>query len=323
MAPFALPVLALVVMLALWWRRGRDPAEMAVDVRYEPPDDLSPAACGLLLDTSVRLRHVTATLVDLAARGHLSIEAVEPPPDDDLEHDFLFRPASDPSAWDQLTDHESSLLHLFFSPRDAGPADPGPADWLLRETVGAPGGRESLRMSDLGQPFRPIQGTGTIFDELSERGYFASRPAWVRLRYLGGALLVAALGSGAAARPLEYASVGAAAVIIAGIGWYMPARTTKGRRAAEEVIGFREYLERTEADRLERSVERPADFDRSLAYAIALGVESRWSDALDDLYGDRVETVEDASEDDLRQLLHSSIESLRRFLEADGESTDA
>ena len=43
-------------------------------MQYEPPDNLTPAECGTLVDNSVDMRDITATLVDLAVKGYLTIE---------------------------------------------------------------------------------------------------------------------------------------------------------------------------------------------------------------------------------------------------------
>ena len=54
----------------------------------------------------------------------------------------------------------------------------------------------------------------------------------------------------------------------------MPRRTWDGARALSRVLGFREFLERAEKDRLERL---PHDtLHRFLPWAIALGVTERW-----------------------------------------------
>lgn len=307
-----LPAIALAGMLTLWWGRGRDPDPRSVDVRYGPPEGLGPAECGVLLDTRVRLRHVTATLLDLAARGHLVVEEVEPPADEDLERDFRFHRLSDSATWEELARHERILLHLFFSPRAVWPPDPGPVERALRAELGARDGRESVRVSDLGQPFRLTQGMEAFFAPLVARGYFRRLPGRTRLRYLAAAGLLMALGLGGASTPVGYGSVVLAAAIVAGVGWHMPARTREGRRAAEHVAGYREYLARTEADRLERAEAAPADVDRTLAFGAALGLGSAWTKALDPLYGDQIETVEEAEEEVYRRAAVSVIRDLMR-----------
>ena len=64
----------------------------------------------------------------------------------------------------------------------------------------------------------------------------------------------------------------------------MPARTLKGARELEHVLGFQEFLDRVESDHFKRMVDSPEMFERYLPYAMALGVEKRWAKAFDDIY---------------------------------------
>ncbi len=67
---FIVPIIALAVMFRLWDARGRDPARLAVTPQYEPPEGLTPAEIGTLIDNSPDLRDITASIVDLAVRGY-------------------------------------------------------------------------------------------------------------------------------------------------------------------------------------------------------------------------------------------------------------
>src|SRR3970040_1294152 len=64
-------------MFGLWYRVGSDSAGLPVTVPYEPPAGLTPAEAGTLMDESVDMRDITATMVDLAVRGYLKIEERE------------------------------------------------------------------------------------------------------------------------------------------------------------------------------------------------------------------------------------------------------
>jgi uncharacterized membrane protein len=74
------------------------------------------------------------------------------------------------------------------------------------------------------------------------------------------------------------------AAIVAAFGWFMPSRTVHGTRELEKVLGFQEFLERVEADRMERIVKTPEMFERFLPYAMALGVEDNWAKAFEGIY---------------------------------------
>jgi hypothetical protein len=64
----------LVYLFWRWYTVGRDVRERETIVpEYEPPDTSRPAQLGLLLDESADTKDVTATIVDLAVRGYLTI----------------------------------------------------------------------------------------------------------------------------------------------------------------------------------------------------------------------------------------------------------
>jgi uncharacterized membrane protein len=74
------------------------------------------------------------------------------------------------------------------------------------------------------------------------------------------------------------------AAVVGGFGLIMPARTHRGARVLEQLLGFQEFLRRVESDRFERVIKTPEMFEKFLPYAMALGVESNWARAFDDIY---------------------------------------
>jgi uncharacterized membrane protein len=57
----------------------------------------------------------------------------------------------------------------------------------------------------------------------------------------------------------------------------MSAKTVKGGRTRVAVLGFQEFMNRVDADRLKRMP--PDTFEKYLPYAMALGVEHNWAQA--------------------------------------------
>jgi uncharacterized membrane protein len=72
--------------------------------------------------------------------------------------------------------------------------------------------------------------------------------------------------------------------IILGFIWFMPARTMRGARALEKLLGFEEFLPRVESDRFHRVAKTPQLFEKFLPFAMALGVEQNWVRAFDGNY---------------------------------------
>jgi uncharacterized membrane protein len=63
------------------------------------------------------------------------------------------------------------------------------------------------------------------------------------------------------------------------LGRLLTARSLKGARTRVQILGFQEFMNRVDADRLKRM---PLDtFEKYLPYAMALGVEHRWAKAFE------------------------------------------
>ena len=75
--PISLPIPVFLIMFWLWYTRGRGPRVGPVAVQYAPPEGMSPAEAGTLVDENAAMRDITATIVDLAVRGYIVIEEKE------------------------------------------------------------------------------------------------------------------------------------------------------------------------------------------------------------------------------------------------------
>ena len=112
-----IPLAVFLIMFWLWWTRGRDPERDAVTVQYEPPDKLTPAECGTLVDDQAAMRDITATLVDLAVKGYITIEQKDQSGLLGFTHhrDYVFHLKKPVDQWTDLRAHERAMLGgLFF-----------------------------------------------------------------------------------------------------------------------------------------------------------------------------------------------------------------
>jgi hypothetical protein len=152
------------------------------------------------------------------------------------------------------------------------------------------GPRTSVAMSELPNLFSLHLTTirEAIYDGLVASGYYGQRPDRVRQVYaakgifLGfvmaviGAVLAIATKTGPV--PLILTGLVAGAIVF-GFGWFLPARTSKGARTFAKLTGFREFLGRVEKDHIERLEKTPELFEKYLPYAMALGAETKWTQA--------------------------------------------
>jgi uncharacterized membrane protein len=72
---------------------------------------------------------------------------------------------------------------------------------------------------------------------------------------------------------------GIAALIVFLFGLQLSATSLKGARTRVQILGFQEFMNRVDADRLKRMP--PDTFEKFLPYAMALGVEHRWAKAFE------------------------------------------
>jgi uncharacterized membrane protein len=268
--PLFLPFVALAIMLYLWWTRGRDPERDSITVQYEPPDKLTPAECGTLVDNEASMRDITATLVDLAVKGFITIEQTDESHLLGLTHSkgYVFHLKQPATQGDAARPHEREMLAGLFDD----------------------GANTSVKLSDLQNSFYTHLPAirDRIFNSLMADGYYLHRPDTVRAAYIGagvvlGALLVVgggALGVATGVARLTWTIAGVlTGAVVCIVGWFMPAHTIQGARTYAKVLGFEDFLGRVESDRIEKLEKTPELFEKFLPYAMALHVEKKWVQA--------------------------------------------
>lgn len=261
-----LPLVTLAGMFALWWYKGRDPDPgMSVAPMYEPPAGISPAEAGTLLDDSIHPRDITSTMVDLAVRGYIKIEET-------AEKVLLFT-------------HKDYIFHLL-KPRDQWGADLAPHERVMLENVFS--GGDDTRLSSLKNRFytavpviredimSALKTKGVyLLDPESANGYsvvaaIAILIPFAIFQYIGWANFLNSI-------PLLIVCLLISAVIWWLFARVMTAKTVKGAKTRIAVLGFQEFMNRVDGERLK--LMPPTTFEKYLPYAMALGVEHHWAQA--------------------------------------------
>jgi len=268
--PLLIPIGAFFVMFWLWWTRGRGPERQAIAVQYEPPDKLTPGECGTLVDNEAAMRDITATLVDLAVKGYMTIEQKDESHLLGLSHskEYIFHLKKPPAEWTTARPHEQQMLAAVFSN----------------------GAATDMKLSDLQNHFYTQLPAirDSIFQALMNDNYYLHRPDTVRQGYIGAGLAIGFLTVAGNAVLARATGIASAAWVVAGIatglvvcvfGYFMSARTITGQRALEKVLGFEDFLGRTQKDQIDRLEKTPELFEKFLPYAMALHVEKKWVQA--------------------------------------------
>ena len=268
-----LPLVTLAVMLVLWWYKGRDPNPgMSVAPMYEPPPGISPAEAGALLDDRIHPRDITSTIVDLAVRGYLKIEETDEKGILFHNKDYIFHLLQKRQDWSGLAPHEQVMLENIF----AGDAlDTRLSSLKNRFYTAVPVIREDI-MSAL-----KLKGIYTL-DPESANAYSAGAAVCILVpfaifQFMGWADFFSSI------------PVVIVCVLIAAVIWWlfareMTAKTLKGSRTHIAVLGFQEFMNRVDAERLKTMP--PTTFEKFLPYAMALGVEHHWAQAFSGIVKD-------------------------------------
>jgi uncharacterized membrane protein YgcG len=267
--PVALPVFVFIFMFYLWRTRGRDPqGRGTIIAEYEPPEHLTPAQLGGIVDQQVHSKDIAAEIIELAVLGYLRIDQ------EDAKNYVLqqLKPGDD-----ALNAGQRELLDGFFNASEA--------------TAGAEAGViKQVRLDDLKYKFAATlkKVKATFEKSLVSQGFHSARPDLVRAGYAIVAMIII-FGSFLLISISLLALISGliTGCIIGAFGWAMPRRTQKGVLTLEKILGFKEYLSVVENERLKfhnAPEKKPEVFERCLPYAMVLGVEKQWAGQFKDIY---------------------------------------
>lgn len=263
---FLLPILAAGVLFSLYWTNGRDiDGGQAVAVEWNPPEELTPAEVGTLVDEHCDMPDIVSTLVDLAVRGYLVIEESE-------TEKLLF-----------LTSRE----YTFIKRADA-PSEAELLPFERRFLRGLFNGGERTTLSQLKNKFYTHlpEIRSEIYQSLLNKRLFTTNPETTRTTYVGIGIAIAVGGA------ILWGTLGSAwggGLLTTGLLFYlsaraMPAKTARGSRMLRQCLGFQRFVEMAEKERIKVLADKdPTVFGRMLPYAIVLGVADQWANAFKDL----------------------------------------
>jgi uncharacterized membrane protein len=277
--------IAMVVGIAmLWWRTGRDRRFVAIHhssphdpdervpffasepvaVEFEPPDKIRPGQMGLLLDERADTLDVTATIIDLAVRGYLTITEIPK------------------KGWFGSTDWQIDKKK---------PADGELVDYERIVLDGLFSGASTRRVSSLKDKFYKDleKAKSALYADAVGRNWFPRNPSSVRALFLVlgvllmviGVFTVIGLGArfGAGMLGLPVILGGLLFAISSGT---MPRRTAVGRDLMRRSLGFAKYMKTAEVQQ-QAFAERANIFTSYLPYAIVFRCVDKWARAFKDI----------------------------------------
>jgi uncharacterized membrane protein YgcG len=299
--PFTIGAAVLVLIAGVglairqWWIHGRDRwygevwyvndgrndlgvrkpffAREAVLTEFEPPPiekngrKMRPAEIGVLLDESADTLDVTATIIDLAVRGHIRITELE-------SGGFLGLFKSKDYQIDKLIEEDDDLL-----PYEA------------RTKKGLFGSKQTVKLSGLKNKFYKTleKVKDALYDQMVKKNkLFPRSPTTSRTIYMiaGIVVMVFGVGAGFLLAPVGWSLLGIpiilVGIVVLAMSPAMPNRTAKGRGLYQRVLGFRRFMVTAETER-QRFAERANIFHEYLPYAIVYKCVEKWEKAFEGL----------------------------------------
>lgn len=233
-------------------KAGRFDAPVAV--QFSPPSGARPGELGVLQDATADNVDITATIIDLAVRGHITITEVG-------KKQWAF--TYNPNVADQLTEPEQFAIRTMFK---------------RQQTVTT----KDLRKERYGDLMPGIR--SRLYQRVTkDLRWFKANPESSRAGavVMGIGLIALGLVSGWALGRLLGLGLLGGAFVITGLAVLLMhkrfgARTADGSAMLAQSKGFEQYLSTAEADQI-RFEEGLDVFSRYLPYAIVFGVADRWA----------------------------------------------
>lgn len=253
--------------------RGGQEYRDEVPVAFSPPRGLTPGLVGTVVDGVADPRDITATIVDLAARGWLKITALGPD-----GHPVSQTGAQKATDW-------------LLTRAKQRPSDPlTHLEALLLDGLFSNGTLDSVQMSQLTRrgDNRIYGARDGLYNEVVRLGWYRKRPdrrsnALGCLGIVAGAVLGLALVSvGTPVTVISGLVAGIALALLGRLTTGRVPRTATGTAVRIQALGFKKYLATAEASQF--SFEEAAGiFSRYLPYAIVFGVADHWAKVFKDL----------------------------------------
>ncbi len=233
-------------------------------IEFAPPEDALPGQMGTLVDEVAHPLDVTATIIDLAVRGYLTIDEIEG------------------EGWFAKDDWQ--LMRLKESDRSLHEYERELLDGLFEDG-------DQVLLSDLKTKFveRLTAVQDDLYRDMVAQGWFLRRPDQVRSSWVVVGvvtLIVGVVATVLLAMFTTFALLGlpiALAGLLIAIGSNaMPRRTAKGTGMMRRVLGFQRASATAERDTA-RWAEQQGIFSKYLPYAVVFGLTDRWANAFDGL----------------------------------------
>ncbi len=263
MSPLLIPIFAFCALYYRWHRHGRDEKGRGTIVpEYDAPKGINAVLTSMLMYERVNSASFSATIIELAVRGYLTIHREE-----------------------EKTLGVFTAAKYRFDKKKAGDVSLSGEEKIVYDALFKHG--DSVWSTDTELATQLVAAKSTLSSDAATKmvalGYYRTNPTAVKVFYIVAAFLVVligfflAVGFESAWFFIGFLLTG---ILVALFGLIMPAKTKKGALMKEQILGLKEYLQIAEKDRLDfhhAPEKSPALFEKLLPYAMVLGVSAAWA----------------------------------------------
>ncbi len=256
------PFILLIILFIIWFFFGRD-KRTSIVVQYKPPKDITPAEAGFLWDNKLHKRDLVSLIYYWAGHGLISIKEIK--------------------AFAGSKDYELTKLREL--PDDAKNFERKMFGGLFKDR------NNTVKVSSLKNSFYiTMNETDKELHAYSKKQQFyvpGTRGFSTFLKIISffilGIGIFASLFSGYSWLQFQFCIVLSSGLVYL-FGMIMPKRGHFGMDRYMELLGFREFIERAESDKLKGLLqENPRYFDETVSFAIVMGLGSLWAEKFKDL----------------------------------------
>ncbi len=271
-----IPIFVGRYLYGIWRKYGDDPDVVgSIAPAFAPPKKLRPLELGILQKATPTVDNqlITATLIDLAVRGFITIEEVKKGPFKTKDWIIKLNTKAKPKI-KQLRPFEQEFLNIILS------------DSKLKDNDGNQIMGVENYLSDSMKSY--AKSTNAVakkaFDTLKEEGLVDKEGKKYQAIFLGIGIFLLIISF----QILFFVPSIGFAMLTSGIllvvfGAIMPRRTEEGSFLYHESKGFQLYMKTAEKYR-QQFFEKENIFEKYLPYAIGFGIVSQWKKAVEKLY---------------------------------------
>lgn len=270
--PIMIPLFTFIFMFRRWHKKGRDPKGSGIIIpEYDAPDGLTPIEVGFLLSDKFRKSDISAEIIYLATKGYFKIVEVENKGVFSKKDYQLIRQKD---FSDVENEFDRKILDSIFGVKSS----------LVSKK----------NLSSLEKKFyvsiHKIE--ELVKKNLRSKEYYKNLPnnisPIVLILFFLISVKAIALFRTSPNTALILISASVVSFIIFGIFQsIMPAKSIKGIKTREQILGLKKYLNIAEKERLQfhnAPDKKPELFEKLLPYAMVFGVEKEWAEEFENIY---------------------------------------